>query len=191
MLGGNVQVREDVKRACIPQFLLLPERLPPLPSWEETIKQLTGPPVPRQAPLSSAAAHPAALRIIWQRYCCQAEAHAAPGSRPSAADASEAQAGHRKQAEGDAVRGVRNKESLRSSGRDHDRACRDSEVVAEKGVFYRPRKRARGLTWQVRHDAAFLMGLQQGGSEASGSSDDSLADGSATISPQCHGSSLS
>lgn len=177
MLGWNVQVREDVKRACIPQPLQTPERLPPLPSWEETIKQLTGPLVPQRAPLSSEGAHPAALHIIWQRYCGQVEAHAAPSSRPSAADAPEPQTGQRRQAEGDALRRVRGKESLRSGGRDHDRACRASEGVAEKGVFYRPRKRARGLTWQDRHDAAFLMRLQQGGSEALDSSDDSLADG--------------
>ncbi len=160
-----MQVREDIKQACTPQPLQPSERLSALLSWEEIVEQLTGPSVPKCTPLSRERWLPPALHIIWQRYCGQAEAYAASGSRPFAADA-------------DAVHDVRDKDTVHFCGRHQDRACRAlPEGVAEKGVFKKPLKRARRVARQEWRDADFFMGLQRGESEASASSNDSLADG--------------
>jgi len=165
------------------------------------IEQLTGLPVPQRAPLRGQEQLTPAVRRISQRHSNQLLPNKKL-SKPPAATASELQPqGQGRQAVNGTSHDAGVKADTHSQGRFHakaDRALgegagahnqrgtqskarRALEGDARKGVFHRPRKRARGSAWQDRQDVAFFMGLQGGNSEAasevSGSSDDSLADG--------------
>ncbi len=194
-------MREKLKQAFTPDKQQQPERLPPLPHWQEMIEQLLGLPVPQRAPLRDQEQLTAAIRRISQHHSNQLLPNQKL-SKPFAATASEPQPQERgRRAVNGTTPDAGGKGGAHSQGRFHakaDRALgegagahsqrgaqskarRALEGDARKGVFHKPRKRARGGAWQDRQDAAFFMGLQSGNSEAasevSGSSDDSLADG--------------
>jgi len=194
-------VRERLKQAFTSYKQQQPERLPPLPHWQEIIEQLTGLPVPQRAPLRDQEQLTAAVFRISQRHRNQLLPNKKL-SKPSAATASEPHPqGQGRQAVNGAThdagveagahsQGILHAKAVRALGEGvgaHNQrgaksnARRALEGDARKGVFHTPRKRARGGAWQDGQDAAFFMGLQGGNSEAasevSGSSDDSLADG--------------
>lgn len=175
-----VQVREKVKLALTPQVLQQPEALPPLPYWPEVIQQLTGPPLPQRACLRTSEQLQATLQRVGQRHSSR-ESGSTQRLPPHAdkrppAESAQPQRGRfltDAAAHGEAGAG--------GKGQASDKAARAPEGDADKGVFFKARKRARAAPRQERQDAAFFMGLQTGVSEAasevSGSSDDSLAAG--------------
>ena len=180
------QVREMVRQALAPQMQKQPEELLPLSCWEELVRQLTGPPAPQRSHLRS----PEQLQALVQRVGQQNSSHemiseqqqppSAQG-RPSAQAAPEAHLRRARGSAGGAAHGKALAAGAESQKRPYGVGGGASQGKADKGVFSRARKRSRGPQRQDRQDAAFFMGLQGGlgeaASEASGTSDDSLADG--------------
>lgn len=179
------QVKAKLKQALQPQVLQQPEALPPLSYWQELIQQLTGPPVPQRGCLRSTEQVQASIQRVSQQHSGHLERKerlpSSAHSKPSADTASKAQLqGGRRVANGSA-HGLVKKVCAHSQEGAHEKAVRFSMGEQRRGVFFKARKRPRRAARKDGEDAAFFMGLQRGASEAaseaSGSSDDSLADG--------------
>ena len=180
------QVRERMKQALTPRLLQQPEPLPPLVYWLDLIQQLTGPPAPQRGCLQSPEQLHAMVQRISKHYSSQIlsrqELLPPPAcSKAPAKSGSELQPLGGRNPASDGAHGKAARAGVNSQTRAQERAIRPPEGEANRGVFLRARKRARGAPQQQGQDAAFFMGLQrgagEGGSEVSGSSDDSLADG--------------
>ena len=166
------QVREKMKLALTPQVQQQPEALPPLPYWQELVQQLMGLPLPQRACLRTPQQLQATLQRVSQRHSSHLSSsrplQGSEGAQLQRGSISASTAAH-----GGA--GAGGKEGA------PDKSGKAPEGEADRGVFFKARKRAKAAPRQDRQDAAFFMGLQTGASEAasevSGTSDDSLAAG--------------
>ena len=147
------------------------------------MQQLTGQTLPQRACLRTPEQLQATLQRVSQRHSSHLSGskqrlpfHA--GNRPSAESVLGVQPQRGSISASAAAHGGA---GAGSKGGAPDKAVRAPEANVTRGVFFRPRKRARAAPRQAGGDAAFFMGLQTGVSEAasevSGSSDDSLAAG--------------
>ena len=174
-------MKEELKAALTPQELKAPERQAPLPAWQETVQQLSGPAIPKRAALSRAERLEIALCQISKRYSGQLKTDSMGAQTAKKAPTLMA-VGEQHHKPPQRLGSTAPAQSTRA-GAGSRRVSNDQRGEgAGKGVFQRPRKKPRMSAQGSVQGAAFFMGLQQGSpgpasSETSDCSDDSLAAG--------------
>ena len=184
MLMILLQVKEELRLAFTPQGVQAPERQAPLPAWQETVQQLSGPANFERAALSRSEQIQVALCRTSKRYTGQFETDrmAAQTSTKAPTLMAAGEQHHKLHQRVGSGAPAHSTEAGAGSRRDGN-GQRGAD--AGKGFFQWPHKKPRVSTGPARssvQDAAFFMGLQQdhhvqASSEVSECSDDSLAAG--------------